>query len=188
MSKLTLAVQTFLFTATAMVFTGQASQQAISPASEFDPALTGRVSMNGAIISSACDIDTGDGYQTIAMPVETRAHIKRTGEGELQDFSVRLTNCALDSYEQPTAWQYINIIFEGDEDEGMFRVNGSTSGVALELLSRSGTVIHPGKAMSWQQTSVKDNQLDYKIRLKNNMRSLVVGDYTAIIRYRIEYF
>lgn len=186
MSKLTRSIQTFLFTA--MAFAAQAPYQTVASAAEFDPALTGRVSMNGAIISSACDIDTGDGYQSIVMPSETRTHIKRSGEGEPQDFSIQLTHCSLDSLEEPAAWQYINIIFEGDEDTGMFRVNGNASGVALELRDRNGTIIHPGQAVSWQQESVEDNRLDYQIKLKNNMRDLVVGDYSAIIRYRIEYF
>lgn len=186
MSKLTLAVQTFLFTA--MAFAAQASAQSAGSGSEFDPALTGHVNMNGTILSSACDIDTGDGYQAIEMPAETRTHIKRTGEGEPQDFSIQLTNCALDSLSEPVAWQYINIIFDGEEDEGLFRVNGNAGGVALELRDQSGTLIHPGVVMPWQQTSVTDNRLDYQIKLKNTMRNLVVGDYSAIIRYRVEYF
>lgn len=186
MGKFTLAVQSLLLSTLAL--TANASLPQANKGSEFDPALTGRVSMEGAILSSACDIDTGDGYQTIAMPGETRTHIKKTGEGDPQDFSIRLTNCSLDSFNEPTAWQYINIIFEGDEDEGMFHVNGSASGVALELLDRNGTVIRPGKAMPWQQASLTDNRLDYRIKLKNTMRDLVVGDYSAIIRYRIEYF
>lgn len=186
MGKLMLSVQTLVFTA--MAFAAQASYQTVASAAEFDPSLTGRVSMNGAIISSACDIDTGDGYQSITMPSETRTHIKRTGEGEPQDFSIQLTNCSLDSLEEPAAWQYINIIFEGDEDAGMFRVQGDAGGVALELLESDGTIIHPGKAVSWQQSSVTGNRLDYQIRLKNTLRDLVVGDYNAIIRYRIEYF
>lgn len=183
MSKLTLALQTFLFTA--MAFAAQASEQSVARASEFDLGLTGRVSMNGAIISSACDIDTGDSYQAIAMPSETRAHIKRAGEGDPQDFSIRLINCSVDA---PVAWQHINIIFDGDEDEGLFRVNGHASGVALELLDRNGTTIRPGSVMPWQQEDVPDNRMNYKIKLKSNMQDLVAGDYSAVIRYRIEYF
>lgn len=180
------AVLTFLFTA--MAFSAQASTHDVNPPSEFDPALSGRVNMDGAIISSACDIDTGDGYQEITMPGETRGHIKRSGEGEPQDFSIQLTHCTLDSSADPAAWQYLNIIFDGDEDEGLFRVSGNADGVALQLQDSQGTVIRPGKPVPWQQTSVAENRLDYQFRLKNTMRSLVVGDYSAIIRYRIEYF
>lgn len=186
MSKFTLAVQSLLLTTLAL--TSNAALPQANNDSESDPALTGHVSMEGTILSSACDIDTGDGYQAIAMPSETRAHIKKNGEGDPQYFSIRLTNCSLDSFNGPTTWQYINIIFDGDEDQGMFHVNGSASGIALELLDRNGTIIRPGKAMPWAQEAVTDNRLDYRIKLKNTLRDLVVGDYRAIIRYRIEYF
>ncbi|GMQ36280.1 fimbrial protein [Enterobacter asburiae] len=186
MSKLTRAVQTFLFTA--MAFAAQASQGTANPSSEFDPALTGRISMDGSIISSACDINTGDGYQEISMPGETRGHIKRTGEGEPQDFSIQLTHCALDPSAEPASWQYINIIFDGQDEDGLFRVSGNASGIALELKDSQGNVIHPGKPTPWQQSTVTNNRLDYRFTLKNTVRNLVVGDYSAIIRYRIEYF
>lgn len=186
MSKFTFTVQTFLFAA--MTFLAHASQQTVNSVSEFESDLTGRVSMNGTIISSACDIDTGDGYQAIAMPTATRAHIKRSGEGFSQEFSILLKNCSLDSENDATAGQTVNIIFDGDEDAGMFRVNGHARGVALELLDRNGTVIRPGKAMPLQQTYMIDNRLEYRFKIKNNMRDIVVGDYNAIIRYRIEYF
>lgn len=180
------AVLTFLLTA--MAFAAQASHRDVNPPSEFDPALSGRVSMNGAIISSACDIDMGDGYQEITMPGETRGHIKRTGEGVPEDFSIHLTKCAIDSSSEPSAWQYLNIIFDGDEEDGLFRVSGNAGGVALQLQDSHGAVIHPGRPVSLQQITVSDNRLDYQFRLRNTMRDIVVGDYSAIIRYRIEYF
>lgn len=186
MNKFTLTVWALL--CTTLTLPVQAAPQMTNSGSENGPELFGRVNLNGSIISSACDIDTGDGYQSIAIPTETRRHIKRTGEGEPQDFSIRLTNCSLGPSDDSAAWQYINIIFDGDEDDGMFRVNGNAGGVALVLIDRNGTVIHPGQAMPWQQGSVKNNRLDYRIKLKNNLRALVVGDYSATIRYRVEYF
>ncbi|WP_336219258.1 fimbrial protein [Citrobacter amalonaticus] len=186
MSKLIYAVLTYLITVTA--FAAQGTSANINPSSEFDPALSGRVNINGSILSSACDIDTGDSYQEITMPKETRGHIKRAGTGEPQDFSIQLTNCSLDSPDESAGWQYLNIIFDGDDDEGFFRVSGNAGGVALQLQDSHGEIIHPGKSVPWRQTSVADNRLNYQFRLRNTMRSLVVGDYSAIIRYRIEYF
>lgn len=180
------AVLTFLFTATA--FASQISQQEFSPSSVFDPALSGRVNMNGSIIFSACDIDTGDGYQEINMPGETLGHIKRAGMGEPHNFHIQLTNCTLDSSDESGIWQYLNIVFDGDEDEGFFRVSGNAGGVALQLQDRNGEVIHPGKPVQVQQASDVENRLDYQFRIRNMMRDLTVGDYNAIIRYRIEYF
>lgn len=186
MSKFTLIVP--FLVCTVITLTAQASPQMTNQSSEDDLPLFGQVNMNGAIISSACDIDTGDGYQSIAMPTESRRHIKRTGEGEPQDFSIRLTNCSLGPSDKSAAWQYINIIFDGDEDDGMFRVNGNASGVALVLIDSNGTEIHPGQTMPWQPEWVTDNRLNYRIKLKSNLRNLMVGDYSATIRYRVEYF
>lgn len=158
------------------------------PGSEFDPALNGRVSLEGSIIASACDIDTGDRYQNISLPDETRTHIKREGEGDPQSFSIHLTHCILNESSEPAAWQFINVIFDGDEEAGLFRVNGETSGVALELRTDDGALILPGKAVALRLDNTKENRLDYTIKLKSNLRNLVVGSYNAIIRYRVEYF
>lgn len=166
---------------TMMVCAAQASLQA----AEFDSALTGRVSMEGSIFSTPCDMNTGNDYQVIEMPTDTRTHIKRVGEGEPKNFSIYLTNCSLDLAESS---QYLRIIFDSDEDTGLFRVNGSASGVALELMDRNGNVIRPGIATPYQQVSDDDNRFDYQLRLKSNMRNLMVGEYSAIIRYRVEYF
>lgn len=171
-----------------LIFTTMTNAALASSGSEFDIGLTGRVSMNGNIISSACDINTGDGYQTIAMHTETRGRLKHIGEGIPQFFSIELTNCTLGESVSPDAWSYLNVIFDGDEEQGMFRVQGNAGGVALELKNSNGSVIHPGQVVLWQQTPVTNNRMDYQIKLKSTMRDLIVGDYSAIIRYRIEYF
>jgi len=48
-----------------------ASHQTARPASEFDIGLNGRVSMQGAIVSKACDIAMESRYQSIEMPDES---------------------------------------------------------------------------------------------------------------------
>jgi type 1 fimbria pilin len=183
----------FLRCATAIAFAtwgcvAFASQQANSPGSEFDLGLTGRVSMEGVIYSTPCDIDIGDDYQTIAMPGETREHIKRAGIGEPKPFSIYLTNCSLSSSEGADPMRYMKIIFDGDEEMGSFKINGSASGLVLELRDGAGQIIHPGIGMDYQKTVIDDYRLDYKLRLKTTLRNLMVGDYNAIIRYRVEYF
>ena len=157
-------------------------------AAEFDAGLTGRVSMEGAILSSACDITTGDTFQTINMPSETRSHIKRVGEGEPEPFSIYLTGCSLTSESGTGPGQYIQIIFDGNEESGLFRVDGSASGVALEFIDSNGDVIRPGKMIPYQAVMAENNRFDYQVRLKTTMRDLLVGDYHAIVRYRVEYF
>jgi fimbrial protein len=166
----------------------QASRQSVTPGSEFDLGLTGRVNMEGTILSSACDIDTGDGYQTVEMGSETRGHMARVSEGEPHPFSIALTNCSLAEADNPLPWQFIRITFDGDKSDGLFKVSGVASGVALELTDSNGKIIRPGETVPYQKLTADEIRLDYQIKLKTTMRELMVGDYQAILRYRVEYF
>lgn len=166
----------------------QASQQAATPASEFDLALTGRVSMNGTILSSACDIDTGNGWQTVAMGTETRGHMRRLGQGEPQSFTVTLKNCALAASDDPAPVQALQVTFDGEQEKGLFRTGGEATGVALELTDRNGEVITPGRAVSYQQAASETIRLDYRLRLKTTGQDLRAGGYHATLRYRVDYY
>lgn len=166
----------------------QASGQAATPASEFDIGLNGRVTMQGAIFSSACDIDTGDGYQTVAMGSESRSRMRRVGEGEPRSFSVTLKHCSLADTDKPEPWQYLQVTFDGEEEDGMFKVSGAASGVALELTNKSGDIIRPGEKVPYQLITTDDIRLDYQLKLKTTMRNIVVGNYQAMLRYRVDYF
>lgn len=177
-----------LFAAAMGIVSLQVAAHVDTLAAEFDAGLTGRVSMEGSIMSSACDINTGDTFQTITMPAETRGHIKRVGESEPEPFSIYLTGCSLTSESNTGPAQYIQIIFDGDEERGLFSIDGTASGVALEFMDRNGEVIRPGKMMSYQAVMAENNRFDYQVRLKATMRDLVVGDYHAVVRYRLEYF
>lgn len=155
---------------------------------EFDLGLTGRVTMQGAILTSACDIEAGDGYQRVDMPVDSHSQLRRNGEGNPAYFSVYLTRCSLDRFDIYDLSHYVKITFEGEEDNGMFRVEGNSEGVALELRDKNGEVIRPGKAMSYAAALEADNRFDYQFRLRQTLRDIVAGDYHAIIRYRVDYF
>lgn len=168
--------------------TAQALRQAISPKKNLISSLVGRVNIEGAIFSSACNINAGDGWQTVEMGSETLSHMAHAGEGEPQPFSVTLTRCSLTDANDTAPWQYLRITFDGDEEDGLFRLNGDASGMALELTDKNGRTIHPGKTMAYRQVTLKNMRLDYLIKLKTTARNLMVGDYRAILRYRVEYY
>ena len=186
MSRLTRGAMAIAFALTCSM--AQISTQSEALAAQFDLGLTGRVSMQGAILSSACDIATVDRYQTVNMPDAARGTLKRVGTGDPRHFYIHLTNCTYDTTADDIPLPYMQIIFDGDEEQGMFRLAGNVSGIALELLDRYGDVIHPGEAISNRELIVDDNRLDFQLRLHTTMKALMVGDYHALIRYRIEYF
>ncbi|EPT6932548.1 fimbrial protein [Cronobacter malonaticus] len=166
-----------------------ASQQTIMLNSEFDMGLNGRVSMQGAIVSKACDIAMESRYQSIEMPDESVNIIRRTGESIAQPFSIHLVNCTFDTGEPDSApWQFLQISFDGANDDGLFQVNGTTGGVALEIASKNSEEIHPGQPQPYTEIAGDDIKLDYELRLKVNHEDLRPGAYSSIIKYRIDYF
>ncbi|WP_312983808.1 fimbrial protein [Atlantibacter sp.] len=170
-----------------LTFAALASEQTANPASEFDLGLTGRLNMQGSILSSACDITTGDGWQAIELDSETRSHMKRIGEGEPKPFTIHLRNCSLAVSEEHAPWQYLRVTFDGADNHGLFKVQGA-GGVALQLVDQNGKEITPGKAVPYRTEASDDIRLDYQVRLKSTMGNLLVGSYQTTIKYRVEYF
>ncbi|ELQ6169044.1 type 1 fimbrial protein [Cronobacter dublinensis] len=151
--------------------------------------MTGRVSMQGAIVSQACDIAMESRYQSIKMPDDTVSIMKRTGEGLTKPFSIHLVNCTFDNGETESApWRFLQVTFDGANDDGLFNVTGEAKGVALEIATKQGEQVYPGKPQPYTEISTDDIRLDYTLRLKANHEDLRPGDYSSVIKYRIDYF
>ncbi|EPN9365158.1 type 1 fimbrial protein [Cronobacter muytjensii] len=163
--------------------------QASPQASEFDTGLNGRVSMQGSIVSRACDIAMKSRYQSIEMPAASMNVLKRAGESIAQPFSIHLVNCTFDTGEPDDApWQFLQVTFDGADNDGLFQVTGEAGGVALEIASKNGDEIHPGQPLPYTEISGDDIKLDYELRLKANDNALRPGEYSSVIKYRIDYF
>ncbi|EOC3061665.1 fimbrial protein [Cronobacter dublinensis] len=167
----------------------QASHQAPGVESEFDMGLNGRVSMQGSIVSKACDIAMESRYQSIEMPAASMNAMKRMGEGVAQPFSIHLVNCTFDDGEPRSApWQFLQVTFDGADDDGLFQVTGAAGGVMLEIASKNGDEIHPGQPLPYTEITTDDIKLDYELRLIINRDELRPGNYSSVIKYRIDYF
>ncbi|EOW6719776.1 fimbrial protein [Cronobacter dublinensis] len=170
-------------------WSSRASQQTARPASEFDIGLNGRVSMQGSIVSKACDIAMESRYQSIEMPAASMNVLKRMGDSASQPFSIHLVNCTFDTGEPESApWQFLQVTFDGADEDGLFQVTGEAGGVALEIASKNGGEIHPGQPLPYTEIATDDIKLDYELRLKIDSNDLKPGDYTSVIKYRINYF
>lgn len=180
-------------TATILLITAacaaQASRHTANPASGSDIGLNGRVNMVGAIVSKACDIALESRYQSIAMPDETVSRMKRNGQGRTKPFSIHLVDCTFDSGElNSTPWQFVQVTFEGADKDGLFKVNGEAGGVALEITGTDDKQAYPGKPLPFVVITSDDIRLDYKLRLKSTHDDLRPGNYSSVIKYRIDYF
>ncbi|HHQ4314452.1 TPA: fimbrial protein [Serratia fonticola] len=149
----------------------------------------GRVNMQGAVIETACAIDTDSRDQTIDMSVLPLSQIMRDGQGLTRPFSIRLVNCVLDRIDDNLPqWQRFQVTFDGRVDNGLFGVDGQAQGVALQLTDRYGNIIMPGNPTSLPDIVVGERELNYSLRLVSNQQTLRSGEYTSTIRFKMDYY
>lgn len=155
----------------------------------YDIGLKGQVKINGSVVAKACDISMNDAYQAIEMADESVNTLKRRGMGRNNPFSIDLINCSLDVDSGNNNFlQYLDITFDGGNSDNLYKINGSTEGLALEVANVSGEKATPGKPMSKIVMDNKNIHLDYNLRLKSISNDIMPGTYSTIIKYKVNYF
>ncbi|MBS0826709.1 fimbrial protein [Citrobacter sp. ku-bf4] len=148
----------------------------------------GIVNMQGSIIDTPCAIATADREQSIEMMTTTVGQIIHNGSGNKNPFSLTLVNCNLHvNQETQTISSHFQTTFDGPSSDGLFSVDGA-SGVGLEITDDAGNVAQPGKALPPGTLSNGSQTLQYQLRLMSNRDRLKVGEYTATIRFKVDYF
>ncbi|NTY86589.1 type 1 fimbrial protein [Serratia fonticola] len=149
----------------------------------------GRVNMQGAIIETACAIDTLSRDQTIEMGTLPLSQIARDGRGLPRLFTVHLVRCSLI---RPNAslsnWRHFKITFDGRNDSGLFAVDGQAKGVAIEIIDDNGNVALPGSPLPASRILAGDMRLNYSLRLVSNQQVLRPGNYTSALRFKMDYY
>lgn len=145
--------------------------------------------MQGAVIETACAIDTDSRDQTIDISVMPLTKIIRDGQGLTLPFTIRLVNCVLNRVDDNlTQWQRFQVTFDGRVDNGLFGVDGQAEGIALQLTDRHGNIIMPGNPTPLPDVVVSDRELNYFLRLVSNQQTLRSGEYTSTIRFKMDYY
>lgn len=128
-------------------------------------------------------------YQSIEMGSENIERMKRDGAGRFIPFSLFLTDCSVvtDKYSS-RPWTYLQVTFDGAGDDGLFKVKGSTDGVALVITDRHGNTADPGKWMPYVRIDNQNIRLDYTLQLRTTHQEIHVGEYSSIIKFRVSYF
>ncbi len=149
----------------------------------------GRVNMQGAVIETACAIDTHSRDQTIDMSIVPLSQIIRDGKGVTRPFSIRLVNCVLDRIDKNLPkWQRFQVTFDGRVDNGLFGVDGNARGVALQLADSEGNIVSPGNPTPLLDITEGNRELNYSLRLVSNQQKLRSGEYTSSIRFKMDYY
>ncbi|WP_350984773.1 fimbrial protein [Serratia marcescens] len=149
----------------------------------------GRVNMQGAIIDTACAIATESQEQVIEMDTVPVADIVRDGKGISKGFSIELTNCVLSRTEKKLSdWQHFQMTFDGDNDGGLFCVDGEAKGVGLQIADAYGNVARPGSPLPAGEIEPGSMRLNYEMRLVANKKTLRAGAYYSAIRFKVDYY
>lgn len=149
----------------------------------------GTISMEGAIVETACAIDVGSQDQTVDMGVMPLGQIIRNGRGNTRPFTIQLVGCQL-SAPTPAApeWHYFQITFDGPVDQGLFAVNGESRGVALRITDSQGNVARPGYRMPSGNIVPGRMGLNYFLDVMGNNEILRAGAFQSIVRFKLNYY
>ncbi|HGM5336607.1 TPA: fimbrial protein [Serratia marcescens] len=149
----------------------------------------GRVNMQGAIIDTACAIATESQEQVIEMETVPVADIVRDGKGISRVFSIELINCVLSRTEkQLSDWQHFQMTFDGNNDGGLFGVDGEAQGVGLQIADAYGNIARPGSPLPAGEIEPGSMRLNYEMRLVSNKKTLRAGAYYSAIRFKVDYY
>ena len=150
---------------------------------------SGEVSVQGRIIASACAIDTDSRDQTINMGNVPIGRIIRDGQGEAYPFSIKLVNCVLEkSPVTKSNWRYFEITFDGENDSGLFGLQGAAKGIALKIIDAHGQIAMPGVPLSKSDIEPNVMILSYSIRLVGNNQIIEAGKHYSTVRYKMDYY
>ncbi|BEO22614.1 fimbrial protein [Serratia nevei] len=154
-----------------------------------DPQIRGRVNMQGAIFDAACAIATQSREQIIDIDIVPTAEIIRGGEGSARPFSIELINCVITKTDNSqTGLKNFQMIFDGDADGQLFRVQGEARGIALQIYDHKGNIATPGAPLPYGDILASAMQLNYSLRVVSNNRPLQAGAYSSAVRFKLNYY
>ncbi|EFY5236023.1 type 1 fimbrial protein [Escherichia coli] len=155
-----------------------------------DWGLSGRASLSGEVLASACSVALNDQYQSVSMGEFPLRDIQ-AGRTEIRDFFIRLDNCQTNygviSRELNPP---IRVRFDGlrASQPGLFRTQGAAQGVALQLSDERREVVMPGEYLPVvYQKAYGQQVLVYRIALVPDGKKFIPGDYSAALRFSINY-
>ena len=147
----------------------------------------GRVSMTGTIIDTACDIATSSREQYIEIGDLSIGQIIRDGRGPTRSFSIHLVNCVLERAGRKN-WETFQVTFDGLRDEADFGVSGDASGISLRITDADGHQVTPGQTQPRKDIHPRKMTLDYHITPVTNREQIKPGDYSSIVKFKLDYF
>lgn len=149
----------------------------------------GQLSMSGAIVATACDIDTASRDQTINMGTFTVEQITQDSSATTRPFGLRLMKCVLEYHNgRRLNGQHFRVTFSGRSEGEYFGLDDEGRGVVLVLTDSQGRTVTPDKPLPPQMLQPGETTLHYGVALKSLNSSVQSGAYTALVRYHLDYY
>ncbi|HAK8512258.1 TPA: fimbrial protein [Salmonella enterica subsp. enterica serovar Potsdam] len=154
--------------------------------------LDGRTTMSGEVLASACTIALSDRFQTVSMGDLTLREFHRGGERPVRDLVIHLDNCLTSGMDKMLRKidPPVRVRFDGvrGREPWMFRMQGTATGVALMLRDERQEIVYPGEYLPAQyQKAYNQQELKYRIALVPDGGQITAGDYSATLRFNIDY-
>lgn len=154
--------------------------------------LHGQATLYGEVLASACSIALNDRYQSVAMG-ELPLRDLQSGRGSVtRDMVIHLDNCQTSGRGSinPATDPAIRVRFDGlrGSQPGLFRTLGEAKGVALQLSDEHREIVYPGEYLpAVYQKAYNQQVLKYQIALVPDGEQLTGGNYSAALRFSINY-
>lgn len=150
---------------------------------------SGKVSIQGSLIESACTIDAGSRDQSVDLGVIPISELINNNVSVKYKVSIKLVHCILSSeYNSQVTWKHFDITFDGLPDGNNFRLLGKANGIKLKITDVYGNNAYPGKPLPPLVLEEGGKDLIYNLNLMKNNKKLQSGEYNATVRFKINYF
>ncbi|EEG9645689.1 fimbrial protein [Salmonella enterica] len=150
----------------------------------------GRASFHGQVIVPACALAMEDAWQVVDMGVTPVRDLQNAYAGPEKRFQLRLRDCELaGTGKRVFTGSRIRVTFDGVEGEtpDKFSTAGQARGVNLQIVDGQGYTARSGKVMPAQVLEGNEQGLDYTLRVVRNSEPLKAGDYSASLRFKVDY-
>ncbi|EBN7838644.1 type 1 fimbrial protein [Salmonella enterica] len=150
----------------------------------------GRTSFHGQVIVPACALAMEDVWQVVDMGATPVRDLQNVYAGPEKRFQLRLRDCELaGTGKKVFTGSRIRVTFDGVEGEtpDKFSTVGQARGVNLQIMDGQGYTARAGKVMPAQLLEGNEQGLDYTLRVVRNGEPLKAGDYSASLRFKVDY-
>lgn len=148
---------------------------------------TGRLSLGGKIVESACAIHPDSHEQIIIHNDLSIDRVIKQGGSEWYPFAIKLFNCSIER-ENEDVRPAFQITFNGPAERAGFSLQGTSSGLAIEIRDERGVKAQPGVALPPHPVSKGERTLNYNFRLIGNAQTLRSGSHFTSLNYLLSYY